>query len=398
MILAGGRGLRLAPYTDYLPKPMFQMGKAPFIQHQISQAKEFGFERVLILAGYLGETISNYYKDVQKKDIDVEVLVTSESLTTKQRLISANELLDPYFCLVYGDNLIQLLPSELNNFFGNDDNDLKFIAYAGKGYHSNRNILLDDKGKFFKYEKTNVTKNPDSLLNLGWYLISKSVLSSLDASDSTLEDNLFDRKLNLKTEVLRIQSKYYSVGSIDRLASLERFLDQKRRSIILDRDGTINIKAPRGEYVIDEKDFVWKKGVREVLAQTKMKSNEFYILTNQPAVGRNLASKNQINLLHKKLHENFIESQIDLKGVVTCYHGWNDGCNCRKPGVGLFFELQHDFDLNWKHSVYVGDQHRDFEAAEALGLSFIQVGESATELESDLLNWLSQVEKQNGCL
>jgi phosphoglycolate phosphatase-like HAD superfamily hydrolase len=46
----------------------------------------------------------------------------------------------------------------------------------------------------------------------------------------------------------------------------------------------------------------------------------------------------------------------------------------------------------------VGDEQRDYEAAEALGLSFIQVSESATELESDLLDWFSQVNKQNGFL
>ena len=398
VILAGGRGSRLSPFTDYLPKPMFQVGEKPFLEHQIIQAKEFGFKRVLILAGYLGETISNYFQINDQFDIDVKVLVSDENLSTKLRLLSAMNDLDSYFCLVYGDNLIQLLPFEINSFFTNINNELKFIAYQGKGYHSARNILVDHEGNFLNYKNTNNLENPKAMLNLGWYLLSKSIVSNFKKDDTSLENELFNRNSKTKIIVFRIFNKYYSVGSLNRLASLERFLDSRRRVVLLDRDGTINVKAPKGEYVVDERDFVWKKGVREVLTRSDLKNKEFYILTNQPAVGRNLATKEQVDILHTKLYENFLESHLNLKGIVTCYHGWYDGCICRKPGIGLFLELQETFDLNWKNTVYIGDDERDYKAAHALGLTFIHVTERYYDLESDLSEWVKKSEYQKGTL
>jgi D-glycero-D-manno-heptose 1,7-bisphosphate phosphatase len=371
---------------------MFQVGEKPFLEHQIIQAKEFGFRKVLILAGYLGETISNYFHINDQFDIDVKVLVSDESLSTKLRLLSAINELDTYFCLVYGDNLIQLLPFEINSFFTNVNNELKFIAYQGKGYHSVRNIIVDHKGNFLNYKNTNDSENPTSMLNLGWYLLSKSIVSNFKIDNTSLENELFNRNSKTKITVFRTFNKYYSVGNLNRLASLERFLDPRRRVVLLDRDGTINVKAPKGEYVVDERDFIWKKGVKEVLTQFELKNKEFYILTNQPAVGRNLATKEQVDILHTKLYENFLKSHLNLKGIVTCYHGWYDSCTCRKPGIGLFLELQETFDLNWKNTVYIGDDERDYEAAYALGLSFIHVTEHYSDLEADLSEWVKKSE------
>src|SRR5207249_1067294 len=57
VIVAGGRGERLRPLTDTLPKPMVRLNERPFLEYLVDQLAEEGFERVLILEGYRADQI-----------------------------------------------------------------------------------------------------------------------------------------------------------------------------------------------------------------------------------------------------------------------------------------------------------------------------------------------------
>ena len=63
MILAGGKGERLRPLTDNLPKPMVPLGGKPILEHQIEWLKAGGVSDVVFLAGYLWESIRDYFGD-----------------------------------------------------------------------------------------------------------------------------------------------------------------------------------------------------------------------------------------------------------------------------------------------------------------------------------------------
>ena len=53
VIIAGGMGTRLKPFTDTAPKPMYPFEGVPFIEYLVKQVKSFGIDRILILLGYL---------------------------------------------------------------------------------------------------------------------------------------------------------------------------------------------------------------------------------------------------------------------------------------------------------------------------------------------------------
>ena len=63
VILCGGRGTRLGPITDTLPKPMAPVCGKPFLAHLLDQLKENGFQEVVLLIGYLGHIIEDYFGD-----------------------------------------------------------------------------------------------------------------------------------------------------------------------------------------------------------------------------------------------------------------------------------------------------------------------------------------------
>src|SRR5437870_280593 len=77
VILAGGRGTRLKPLTDTRPKPMVEIQGKPFLEYQIEQLREQGFERVLLLLGYLPEVVRDYFGNGRRWGIKIEYSVTA---------------------------------------------------------------------------------------------------------------------------------------------------------------------------------------------------------------------------------------------------------------------------------------------------------------------------------
>ena len=74
MIMAGGRGKRLSPLTDSIPKPMLLLGNKPIIEHNIDRLIAFGIKKIYISVKYLGEQIETYFGDGSSKGIQIEYI------------------------------------------------------------------------------------------------------------------------------------------------------------------------------------------------------------------------------------------------------------------------------------------------------------------------------------
>lgn len=82
MIMAGGRGKRLSPLTDSIPKPMLPLGNKPIIEHNIDRLISYGIEKIYISVKYLGEQIKEYFGDGSSKGIKIEYVWENEPLGT----------------------------------------------------------------------------------------------------------------------------------------------------------------------------------------------------------------------------------------------------------------------------------------------------------------------------
>ncbi len=81
IILAGGRGKRLRPITDYIPKPLVPIKNIPIIEWQIKYLKKFGITDVIICTGYKQELIENYL-DMKKLGIKIKFSIEKTPLGT----------------------------------------------------------------------------------------------------------------------------------------------------------------------------------------------------------------------------------------------------------------------------------------------------------------------------
>lgn len=103
MIMAGGRGKRLSPLTDSVPKPMLLLGQKPIIEHNIDRLISYGIKKIYISVKYLGEQIENYFGDGSSKGISIEYIWEEKSLGTAGALSMVEKFNSPHVLLMNSD-------------------------------------------------------------------------------------------------------------------------------------------------------------------------------------------------------------------------------------------------------------------------------------------------------
>ena len=106
VILAGGRGTRLAPLTDTRPKPMVEFHDRPFLEYMVEQLRDQGLRRILLLLGYLPHVVQEHFGDGSRFGVAIEYAVTAPDDLTGSRMARAAELIDDEFLLLYCDNYL----------------------------------------------------------------------------------------------------------------------------------------------------------------------------------------------------------------------------------------------------------------------------------------------------
>jgi NDP-sugar pyrophosphorylase family protein len=105
VILAGGEGTRLRPYTTVLPKPLMPIGERPVLDIVVRQLKAQGFERVTIATGYLAELIEAFFGDGAKYGIPIDYHREQEPLGTVGALALIDDLREHDVLVMNGDVL-----------------------------------------------------------------------------------------------------------------------------------------------------------------------------------------------------------------------------------------------------------------------------------------------------
>ena len=105
IILAGGKGTRLRPYTTTFPKPLMPIDDLPIIEIVIRQLVRSGFHRLIITTGHLGEMLRLFCGDGRKWGIQIDYSHESEPLGTAGPIAHLADRLDEHFMVMNGDLL-----------------------------------------------------------------------------------------------------------------------------------------------------------------------------------------------------------------------------------------------------------------------------------------------------
>src|SRR5690606_30014339 len=108
LIMAGGRGERLKPFTDTIPKPLLAVGDKPIIEHNIDRLIKFGISEVFISVKYLGEQIKEYFGDGSSKGIRISYIEENEPLGTLGALSLIGEIANKHLLVMNSDLLTNI--------------------------------------------------------------------------------------------------------------------------------------------------------------------------------------------------------------------------------------------------------------------------------------------------
>ena len=176
VVLAGGKGARLAPYTTILPKPLMPIGDMPILEVMLLQMRDAGIEHVVLTVGHLSELLRSFFKDGSQFGIEISYSYESCPLGTAGPIALVDGL-DETFLVSNGDVLTTLNLSDLIEFHREE----KAIATIA-AHHRQSKIDLGVIQKNGDCLITGYIEKPvyDFMVSMGIYVFEPAVLDYID--------------------------------------------------------------------------------------------------------------------------------------------------------------------------------------------------------------------------
>ena len=172
VIMAGGKGTRLEPFSNILPKPLIPINGIPFINLILDNFEKSGIKKIFITVNYKSSILKAYFQELKNKN-DIKIIEEKKPLGTIGSLfLIKNKLTNP-FILSNCDTLVNLSINELLNFHKNKKNDLTIVA-AVKNYNLPYGYCKIDKNG--NLEKMVEKPSYNFLINTGFYVFNKKIV------------------------------------------------------------------------------------------------------------------------------------------------------------------------------------------------------------------------------
>jgi len=223
VILAGGRGERLIPLTDSMPKPMAPINGVPFLDYLIYSIVQAGIKNILILLGYKADVIIDRYNSM--RNISIEFSYGSVNDQTGKRVLNAYDQLDDYFLLLYGDNYWTIeLGAMWSNYqrLGANVSTTVFSNKNGTGeYGFGNNVVVSDNNYVVQYDKQRETDAANGV-DLGYFLVAKNTLDPEMPGNVSFEIDILPELIAKKQLGAYVtDTQYYYITNMQTLKDFE---------------------------------------------------------------------------------------------------------------------------------------------------------------------------------
>lgn len=170
-----------------------------------------------------------------------------------------------------------------------------------------------------------------------------------------------------------IQESYMVAGHlICELVELALF---GKKAVFIDRDDTIAKDCP---YCSEPEDLVLFKGVPGSISRLNAAGYLVIMVTNQSGVSRGFFSQDKLTQIHAKMIQDIEAGGGKVDDIFFCPHHPDEGCDCRKPEIGMVHQACRKHHVNLAESFVIGDSDKDVEMARRCGCRSIQVDENLT--------------------
>ena len=228
IILAGGKGTRLRPYTVVLPKPLMPLGDYPILEIIVRQLSHFGFDHVTITVNHQAEIIKAFFGDGSKWNIKIDYSLEDRPLSTMGPLKLIHDL--PENFLVMNGDILTDLNFEWFYEHHKQGDALFTIAAFNRSEISEYGVLdVDDHNSLFGFREK---PRHDYTVSMGIYMVNRQVLDLIPAGvaygfDKLMLDMLAHKK---KVKVHRYNGYWLDIGRPDDyMQAIEEFDKTKEK-------------------------------------------------------------------------------------------------------------------------------------------------------------------------
>jgi mannose-1-phosphate guanylyltransferase len=212
VILAGGLGTRLQPYTFFIPKPMLPLGNKPLLEHIIEWLKNAGgINQVVVCVSYLHRTIEDYFEDGARFGVEIEYARSERPLATAGQLKTAEKLLDDSFVCVYGDSVYEF---NLRKMMRQHKESKAFVSMALLQYSTKLKYGFIDVNGQDRVMAWREKPEISGLINIGCYVMEPEFLKIIPRSGAFGMDDAVRKALEQKKNVkgFKIDTGFIDIG------------------------------------------------------------------------------------------------------------------------------------------------------------------------------------------
>ncbi|MCS7116854.1 MAG: nucleotidyltransferase family protein [Nitrososphaerota archaeon] len=226
VILAGGLGTRLRPYTFFLPKPMLPLGHKPVLEHIIDWLRDNGIYDIIISVEYLKMFIEGYFEDGHEWGVRISYAHAKRPLGTAGQLKVAEKYIDGTFICIYGDTILNFDLKDALNFHKDKGALATMILKPYKISLKYGFIEIDDDGAIKRWrEKPKVS----GLINTGCYIMEPRFLQYIPTDVMYGMDRAFKNALRAKERIFGYITKGEFIDIGDKKTYLEAYEKYLRR-------------------------------------------------------------------------------------------------------------------------------------------------------------------------
>ena len=401
VIMAGGKGTRIAELFPNIPKPLIPVDGMPILEREIRSLASQGFKDLILTVGYLADKIMDYFGDGRQLGVKIDYFVEETPLGNAGALFQLREKIgeEPFF-LLNADAAFDVDFNRMLEYHKKYGGLVTLFTHPNSHPYDSGLIIADQDGHAEKWLSKEDERPQwyNNRVNAGLHIIDPVVLEmSLKNLDIDSMTGFPKGKIDLDRQILKplcgtgkmfcYDSPEYvkDMGTPERYHQVEadykngvvqaKNLNNKQKAIFLDRDGTINKYVG---FLRNIDDFELIEGVSEAIKKINQSGYLAVVVTNQPVIARGEVTWNELHEIHRKMETLLGKDGAYIDGLYICPHHPDKGfegerpeykfdCDCRKPKPGLLLQAACDFNIDLSQSYMVGDSERDVEAGKAAG-------------------------------
>lgn len=426
VIMAGGKGTRIASVNSEVPKPMIPILDKPILEYQIDCLRNQGFMDIILIVGHLGNIIKDYFGDGSKISaatgkpfgVHIKYVEEKEPLGTAGALYLLKEELTDDFLLVNGDIIFDIDINKFYKFHKDRGGVATLFTHPNSHPYDSGIIVADENSCVLNWlHKEDERLWYQNRVNAGIHMISNHIFDQVTGLFKELKKVDLDRDV-LKSLILSEQLFVYDspeyvkdMGTPDRFYAViedikvgrvkSKNLSNKQKAIFLDRDGTINKYV---DFLSNIDEFELLSGVSEAIRKINVSGSLAIVVTNQPVIARGEVTWEELQEIHNKMETLLGQEGAYLDAIYFCPHHPHKGyegevpelkieCDCRKPKPGMLLKAAKDFNIDLKQSWMVGDGENDIKVGKEAGCQVAYIGKNDDTVPCyssllDFVNWI----------